>query len=117
MIVQKFRRSKKVRLTPESEPCSTLGQWCTDTKILQSDWIGNFFINSISNPYPKIKNCWIWYPTQIRNYPLSCTSAKIFGSVYFSSWGKSCGYFAFSLAWLVSVVTWQVWYAQAWAQL
>jgi len=32
----------------------TLQQWCTDMEILQSDWIRNFFINSISNPYPKI---------------------------------------------------------------
>jgi len=28
-------------------------QWCTDMEILQSDWIRYFFINSISNPYPK----------------------------------------------------------------
>jgi len=29
-------------------------QWCTDMESLQSDWIRNFFLNSISNPYPKI---------------------------------------------------------------
>jgi len=28
---------------------------CTDIEILQSDWIRNFFTNSISNPYPKFK--------------------------------------------------------------
>jgi len=55
---------------------------------LQSDWIQNFFINSVSNPYPKIWNYGLWYPIQIRNHPLSCTLAKIFGSVYFASWGK-----------------------------
>jgi len=27
-------------------------QWCTDMEILQSDWIRNFFINSICSPYP-----------------------------------------------------------------
>jgi len=57
-------------------------------EILQSDWIRNFFINSISNPYPKIKNCGLRYPIQIRNCPLNCTWAKIFGSVYFATWGK-----------------------------
>jgi len=31
-----------------------LQQWCTDMEISQSDWMQNFFINSISNPYPKI---------------------------------------------------------------
>jgi len=38
--------------------------------------------------------------------------AKIFDSVYFASWGKSCEYFAFRQARLVEVFTWQVWYAQ-----
>jgi len=28
--------------------------WCTDMEISQSDWIRNFFVNSMSNPYPKI---------------------------------------------------------------
>jgi len=30
--------------------------------------------------------------------------AKIFGSVYFAAWDKSCGYFAFSPTELVEVV-------------
>ena len=29
------------------------------------------------------------YPIQNRNRPLSCTGVKIFGSVYFASWGNS----------------------------
>ena len=45
---------------------------------------------------------------QIRSRPLSCTLAKIFGSVYFASWGKSYGCLAFSQTRLVEVVTWQV---------
>jgi len=35
--------------------CLYAGQWCTDMEILQSEWIKNFFINSISNPYQKFK--------------------------------------------------------------
>jgi len=51
---------------------------------------------------------------QIRNRPLSCKLAKIFGTVYFASWGRSCDYFAFSQTRLVEVVMWQVeaWYVQ-----
>jgi len=79
-----------------------------DMEILQLDWIWNFFINSTSNLYPKIKNCGFQY--QIRNRSLSCTWAKIFGSVYFAAWKKSSAYFAFSQTELVEIVTWQVWY-------
>jgi len=78
------------------------GKWCTDMEILQSDWIPNFFINSIYNPYPKIKNYGLRYPIQIWNRPLSGTLSKIFGSVNL----------AFSQTWLVEVVTCQVWYVQ-----
>jgi len=42
---------------------------------------------------------------QIRNRPLSCTLAKIFGSVYFASRGKRCDYFAYSQTRLVEMVT------------
>ena len=61
-----------------------LRQWCTDMEILQSVWMRNLFINSISKPYPTIKNYGLQYPIQIQNYPLSCTLAKIFGKVYFA---------------------------------
>jgi len=52
---------------------ATSNQWCMDMEILQSDWIRNFFRNSISNPYLKIRNCGLRYPIQIWNRPLSCT--------------------------------------------
>jgi len=39
-------------------------------------------------------------------HSLSCTLAYIFGRVYFASWGKSCGYFAFCQTRLVQVVMW-----------
>ena len=83
---------------------SVVQQWCTDMEILQSDWIRNFFINSISNPYPKIYNYGLQYPIQIRNRPLSCTLTKIFDNVYFASWGKSCGYL-----WLAFLFSYNVW--------
>jgi len=51
-------------------------------KFCNPDPIRNFFIKSISNPYPKVKNCGLRYPIQIRNHSLSCTIAYIFGSVY-----------------------------------
>jgi len=42
-------------------------------------------MNSISNPYPKIKNYGLRYPTEIRNRSLDCTLVNIFSSVYFAS--------------------------------
>jgi len=55
-----------------------------------------FAFNSSAATYPK--NLIFCTPmfNQIRNYSLNCTLANILGSVYFASWGKSCGYFAFS---------------------
>ena len=78
-------------------------------EILQSDWIRKFLINSISNPYLKIFNYGLRYPIQIRNSPLSCTLAKIFGNVYFSSWEKGFGYFTFSQTRLAEMSTDQDW--------
>ena len=69
-----------------------------------------FFINSMSNPYPKILNYGLWYPMQIRNRSINCTSANIIGIVYFASWGKNCGYFASCQTKVVEVVTWKVGY-------
>jgi len=74
-------------------------------KFRNPDPIRNFFIKSISNPYPRVKNSWLRYPIQIRNRSLSCTIAYIFGSVYFVSRQKlGCGYFLPQL--FVEVVMW-----------
>jgi len=61
-------------------------------------------MNSISKPYPKSINYGLGYPIRIQNRSLSCTLAYKFGSVYFASGGKSCGYFAFCQTRLVEVV-------------
>ena len=63
-------------------------------KVCNPDPIRNFFIKSISNPYPKVKNCGLRYPIQILNCSLSCTIAYIFGSVYFA-WKEKAGLWLF----------------------
>jgi len=73
-VLSEARHARRIR-----SYCNTL-QRCTDMEILQSDWIRIFS----QTPY------------SIRNRPISCTWAKIFGSVNFAAWGKSYdGYFVF----------------------
>ena len=74
------------------------------SQFCNPDQIRNFFMNSISNWYPKIKNYGLWHPIQIRN-----TLANICRSVYFASRGKAVLrlYCHYSDTIFVVVVIWQ----------
>jgi len=85
---------EKLSILPESTPALRIRSHLCFAPLVHR--YGNFafgldpkfFMNSISNPYLQIWNCGLRYPIQIRNRPLSCTWAKIFGSVYFAVWGR-----------------------------
>jgi len=77
---------------------------------------GNFAIGLDPKFFHKLhiqstsENLKLWTPISNPNpnRPLSCTRAKIFGSVYFAAWDKGSSYFAFNQTELFEVVVWQV---------